>query len=48
LEAAEPVTYPEIGGEYLYVEKVEEHYTMHTRTVTTTDSKGNLARHRQL
>lgn len=39
LEAADPVTYPEIGGEYLYVEKVEEHYTMHTRTVTTTDSK---------
>ena len=41
LEAADPVTYPEIGGEYLYVEKVEEHYNMHTRTVTTTDSKGN-------
>lgn len=41
LQAVDPVTYPEIGGEYLCVEKVEEHYNMHTRTVTTTDSKGN-------
>lgn len=41
LQAVDPVTYPEIGGEYLCVEKVEEHYSMHTRTVTTTDSKGN-------
>ncbi len=41
LEAADPVTYPELGGAYLYVEKVEEHYNMHTRTVTETDSKGN-------
>ena len=36
LEAVDTVTYPEIGGEYMYVEKVEEHYNMHTRTVTTT------------
>lgn len=36
LEAIDTVTYPEIGGEYMYVEKVEEKYTMHTRTVTTT------------
>lgn len=36
LEAVDPVTFPEIGGEYLYVEKVEEHYNMHTRTVTRT------------
>lgn len=40
LEAIDTVTYPEIGGEYLYVEKVEEHYNMHTRTVTYTDSNG--------
>lgn len=32
--------YPEINGEYMYIEKIEEHYNMHTRTVTTTDSKG--------
>lgn len=36
LEILDPVTYPEIGGEYSYIEKVKEKYTMHTRTVTTT------------
>ena len=36
LAAVDTVTYPEIGGEYLYLEKVEEHYNMHTRTVTRT------------
>ena len=36
LKAVDTVTYPEIGGEYIYVEKVKERYTMHTRTVTTT------------
>lgn len=41
LEVMDPVTYPEIGGEYSYIEKVKEEYTMHTRTVTYTDSKGN-------
>lgn len=41
LEAVDTVTYPEIGGEYMYAEKIEEHYNMHTRTVTTTDSKGH-------
>lgn len=41
LEAVDTVTYPEIGGEYMYVEKVKEKYTMHTRTVTYTDGNGN-------
>lgn len=41
LEAVDPVTYPEIGGQYLYVEKIEEHYNMHTRTITTSDGKGH-------
>ena len=36
LQAVDTVTYPEIGGEYMYIEKVEEKYTMHTRRVTTT------------
>lgn len=36
LEAIDTVGYPEINGRYLYVEKVKERYTMHTRTVTTT------------
>lgn len=40
LEAVDTVTYPEIGGEYMYVEKVKERYTMHTRTVHYTDSNG--------
>lgn len=40
LKAVDTVSYPEINGEYMYIEKIEEHYNMHTRTVTTTDSKG--------
>lgn len=34
LKAVDTVTYPEIDGEYMYVEKVKEKYTKHTRTVT--------------
>ncbi|WP_281513164.1 hypothetical protein [Bacteroides acidifaciens] len=33
LTAVDTVTYPEIGGEYMYVEKVEENYNEHTRQV---------------
>lgn len=33
LEAVDPVTYPEIGGDYMYVRKTKEKYTMHTRVV---------------
>lgn len=47
LSAVEPVTYPEIGGEYMAVEKVKERYTMHTRTYTTTDGKGHTQTHTQ-
>jgi hypothetical protein len=36
LKAVDTVTYPEIGGEYMYVEKVKEQYTMHTRQVAHT------------
>ena len=36
LEAVDTVTYPEIGGEYMYVEKVKERYTEHTRQVAHT------------
>jgi hypothetical protein len=35
-KALDPVTFPEIGGQYLSIEKVKERYTMHTRTVTKT------------
>lgn len=36
LKAVDTVTYPEINGEYMYVEKVKERYTMHTRQVAHT------------
>ena len=36
LKAVDTVTYPEIGGNYMCVEKVKEQYTMHTRTVVRT------------
>lgn len=48
LKAVDTVTYPEIGGKYMYVEKVEEHYNMHTRTYTTTDGKGHTQTHTEV
>ena len=36
LETVDTVTYPEISGEYMYVEKVKERYTKHTRQVAHT------------
>lgn len=33
LKAVDTVTYPEIGGKYIYVKKVKEKYTRHTRRV---------------
>ena len=36
LKAVDTVTYHEIGGEYMYVEKVKERYTRHTRQVAHT------------
>lgn len=45
LEAVDKVTYPEIDGEYMYVNKVKEKYTMHTETYTTTDGKGHTQTH---
>lgn len=35
-KALDPVSYDELQGEYMYVKKVKERYTMHTRTVTKT------------
>ena len=48
LEAVDTVTYPEIGGEYMYVEKEEEHYNRHTRIYTTTDGKGHTKIHTEV
>lgn len=42
LEAVDPVTYDEIGGEYLWIEKTREEYTRHEREVSHKDSKGNV------
>lgn len=36
LKTIDPVTYPEIDGKHLFIKKVKEIYTRHTRTVTTT------------
>ncbi len=33
LQAIDTVSYPDIDGKYMYVKKVKEKYTMHTRTV---------------
>lgn len=41
LEAVDTVTFPEIGGEYIFCEKVEERYERHEEEVTKTDSDGN-------
>ena len=40
LKAKDPVSYPEIKGEYSYIKKVKEQYTKHTRTVTRTKENG--------
>lgn len=40
LSAVDAVSMENILNDYLYIEKVYERYTMHTRTVTHTDSKG--------
>lgn len=36
LVAVDTVSYPEVGGKYMYIEKVKERYTMHTRQVPHT------------
>ena len=41
LEAVDTVSYPDIPGKFMSLRKVTERYTMHTRLVTTTDSKGH-------
>lgn len=42
LQAVDTVTFDEIGGEYLHVEKIKERYERHERAVTKTDSKGKM------
>lgn len=42
LAAVDSVTFDEIGGEYLYINKEEQHYNKHTETVTDYDEDGNV------
>ncbi len=44
LMAVDTVTYPEIGGEYMYIEKVKERYTMHKRRVAHTRTVNGRSR----
>lgn len=44
LKAVDAVTFDEIGGEYLYVEKVKEKHTLHTRTYTVKVGKTTTVR----
>lgn len=41
LEAVDTVTFPEIDGNYIYVEKAEQHYNRHEREVQKKDKDGN-------
>ena len=36
LKAVDTVSYPDINGEYMYIERIKERYTKHTRTVSHT------------
>lgn len=42
LKAVDTVAYPEIDGEYMYIEKVKERYTEHTEIVYEYDEDGNV------
>lgn len=47
LKAVDTVTFDEIGGEYLYVEKIEEWYERHERKVTKKDKDGKNIKKRR-
>ena len=44
LVSVDSVTYDEIGGEYMYIKKVKEKYTMHTRRVAHTRKVGKTTK----
>lgn len=41
LSAVDPVSIPDIEGQYMKIEKIKKKYTRHTRTVVTSDGKGH-------
>lgn len=49
LEAVDTVSYPDIDGSYMYIEKIKEEYTKHTRTVSDYDDDGNkIGEHKEV
>lgn len=44
LKAIDTVTYPELSKQYIYIEKIKERYTMHTRTYTVRVGKTTQTR----
>lgn len=47
LKTLDPVSLPEIDGEYSSITKTKEEYTKHTRTVTDYDSNGEVKGHHE-
>ncbi len=45
IKADKPVSLDELIGQYQFIKRTKEEYTMHTRTYTTTDSKGHSTTH---
>ena len=45
MSTVNPVSIPDIEGQYLSIKKDKERYTMHVETYTTTDSKGRTTVH---
>lgn len=46
VKAVKPVSFPNFKGEYTFIEKVKEVYTMHTRQVPIYGSKGKITGYR--
>ncbi|MCC0682726.1 hypothetical protein IC218_21100 [Clostridioides sp. ES-S-0005-03] len=44
-KSVDSVSIEELKGDYWFIERTEEKYTMHTRVVTTKDSKGHSHKH---
>lgn len=45
IKTDKPVSLDELTGQYQLIKRTKEEYTMHTRTYTTTDSKGHSTTH---
>ena len=47
-KSVDSVSIEELKGDYWFIERTEEKYTMHTRVVTTKDSKGHCIKERYI